>query len=194
MTHDKQWESLLEKVSQVVQCIPIKLRHSFIQSDSKFPDDNELVNRFNAKFGAVYSHSLLTFEHKELSDIESAIFAFKQAVDLTPDGHANKPSLNHRTDVNAQGGYYGNALQVAASVGNEAIVQFLLTNGADVNAQGGYYGNALQAAASVGNEAIFQLLLTNGADVNAQGGQYGNALQSAASVGNEAIVQLLLTN
>ncbi|KAE9389679.1 ankyrin [Gymnopus androsaceus JB14] len=74
---------------------------------------------------------------------------------------------------------YGNALQAAASNGNQAIVQLLLANGADVNAQGGLYTNALYAAASKGNEAIVQLLLTNGADVNAQADNYGNALHEA---------------
>ncbi|KAE9384640.1 hypothetical protein BT96DRAFT_640640 [Gymnopus androsaceus JB14] len=55
--------------------------------------------------------------------------------------------LSSECDINAQEGEFGNALQGAASKGNEAIVQLLLTHEADVNAQGGYYGNALQAAA-----------------------------------------------
>jgi ankyrin repeat protein len=54
--------------------------------------------------------------------------------------------LEKGADVNAQGGYYGNALQAAANGGHESVVTLLLENGADVNAQGGYYGNALQAA------------------------------------------------
>ncbi|KAE9385090.1 hypothetical protein BT96DRAFT_773109, partial [Gymnopus androsaceus JB14] len=57
-----------------------------------------------------------------------------------------------------------NALQAAALIGNEAIVQLLLSNGADVNAQGGLFGNALQAAAYKGLEAVVQLLLRHGAD------------------------------
>jgi ankyrin repeat protein len=47
-------------------------------------------------------------------------------------------------DVNAQGGFYGNALQAASYEGHEAIAKLLIEKGADVNAQGGYYGNALQ--------------------------------------------------
>ncbi|CUS15232.1 unnamed protein product, partial [Tuber aestivum] len=62
-------------------------------------------------------------------------------------------------NVNAQGGFYGNALQAAACRGNESIVQLLLERGADVNAQGGEYGNALQAAARQGNELVVQLHL-----------------------------------
>ncbi|KAL0632096.1 hypothetical protein Q9L58_009028 [Maublancomyces gigas] len=123
-------------------------------------------------------------------------------------------------DVNGQGGYFGNALQAAATVpGNEEAVELLLQNGADVNAQGGGHGTALQAAASSGNKKtvelllqngadinaeceiygnalqMVELLLRNGADVNAQGGWYGNALQAAAGEsGNEKMVELLLQN
>ncbi|EGU74404.1 hypothetical protein FOXB_15094, partial [Fusarium oxysporum f. sp. conglutinans Fo5176] len=62
------------------------------------------------------------------------------ARDLTTEG----------ADVNAQGGFYGNALQAASLHGNLEIVQLLLDKGADVNAQGGQYGNALQAASYKG--------------------------------------------
>ncbi|THU94543.1 ankyrin [Dendrothele bispora CBS 962.96] len=96
-------------------------------------------------------------------------------------------------DVNAQGGFYANALQAAVYGKNEEIVKLLVDAGADVNVQGGKYGNALQAAAAgTGSEAIVKILLGAGADVNAQGGQYGNALQAAASAGNETMMQLLL--
>ncbi|KAK4198015.1 Pfs, NACHT and ankyrin domain protein [Triangularia verruculosa] len=95
-------------------------------------------------------------------------------------------------DVNAQGGYYGNALQAASSEGHQEIVKLLLDKGADVNAQGGEYGNALQAASSKGHQEIVKLLLDKGADINAQGGYYGNALQAASWRGNQEIVKLLL--
>ncbi|MCJ1426154.1 hypothetical protein MMC29_004056 [Sticta canariensis] len=96
------------------------------------------------------------------------------------------------TEFNAQGGYYGNALQTASSGGHQKIVRLLLKSGADVNAQGGYYGNALQEASSGGRQEMVRLLLESGADVNAQGGYYGNALQAASSGGHQKIVRLLL--
>ncbi|KAK4228724.1 putative ankyrin repeat protein L63 [Podospora fimiseda] len=95
-------------------------------------------------------------------------------------------------DVNAQGGYYGNALQAASSRGHQEIVKLLLDKGADVNAQGGAYDNALYAASWGGHQEIVKLLLDKGADVNAQGGKYGNALQAASSGGHQEIVKLLL--
>ena len=72
--------------------------------------------------------------------------------------------LEKGADVNAQGGYFGNALQAAAFGGHEAIVQLLLEEGADVNSQGGKYGNALQVASAMGHMPIVQLLLAKGAN------------------------------
>src|SRR5271155_2404934 len=94
-----------------------------------------------------------------------------QTLDLQEISSSSVSSL-----VNAQGGYYGNALQAASYRGHEQVVQMLLDKGADVNAQGGEYGNALQAASVAGHEKVVQMLLDKGADVNTQGGFYGNAL------------------
>ncbi|KAJ3871846.1 ectomycorrhiza-induced ankyrin-domain/NACHT-domain-containing protein [Lentinula edodes] len=101
---------------------------------------------------------------------------------------------NVKQYIDAQGGYFGNALQAASYKGHESIVKLLLENNAAVNAQGGRCGNALQAASLNGNESIVKLLLENNAHVNAQGGKYGNALQAASYHGHESIVQLLLEN
>ena len=71
-------------------------------------------------------------------------------------------------DVDAQGGYYGNALQVASYKGHETTTKLLIEKGADVNAQGGFYVNACQAALNEGHQAIATLLIQKGADVIAQ--------------------------
>jgi ankyrin repeat protein len=102
--------------------------------------------------------------------------------------------LDKGAEVNAQGGFYGNALQAASSEGHELIVKMLLDNKANINAQGGKYGNALQAAVAAGHGGIVQLLLNNGADVNRQGGLYGNALNAAAAECHAPTVKLLLEN
>jgi hypothetical protein len=52
--------------------------------------------------------------------------------------------LEKGADVNAQGGRYGNALQVASYRGHEAIVKLVLEKGADVNAQGRYISEELR--------------------------------------------------
>ena len=95
------------------------------------------------------------------------------------------------TDFNAQGGYYGNALQAASFKGYEKVVKLLVHEGADFNAQGGWFGNAQHAASSNGYEEVLKLLVDEGADVNAQGGEYGNALQMASDRGHESVAQLL---
>ncbi|CAI7625037.1 unnamed protein product [Penicillium discolor] len=114
--------------------------------------------------------------------------------------------------INKQGGFLGNALQVASSgitthglphnhyyhgangktVQNEKTVQTLLYHGADVNARGGLYSNALQAASCEGHEKVVYMLLDQGADINAQGGRFGTALQAASYKGHEKVVQILL--
>ena len=70
--------------------------------------------------------------------------------------------LEQGVEVNAQGGYYGTALNAASARGHERVVQLLLDKGADVNAQGGLYGNALQAALVYGKEKVVQLLRNHG--------------------------------
>ena len=106
--------------------------------------------------------------------------------------------LDNGADVNAQGGFFGNALQAAScsSGDNVEVVKLLLERGADVNAQGGSCGSALQAAScsSGDNVEVVKLLLERGADVNAQGGSCGSALQAAScsSGDNVEVVKLLL--
>jgi ankyrin repeat protein len=109
-------------------------------------------------------------------------------------GHDNvvRILLDRGADVNAQGGYYGNALQAACFGGHDNIVHILLDRGADVNAQGGCYGNALQAACFGGHDNIVHILLDRGADANAQGGSYGTALQAACYGGHNNVVRVLL--
>jgi ankyrin repeat protein len=50
--------------------------------------------------------------------------------------------LEKGTDVTAQRGIYGTALQAASSGGYEKVVRLLLEKGADVNAQAGKSGRA----------------------------------------------------
>ena len=100
--------------------------------------------------------------------------------------------LQNNTDIDAQGGHFGNALSSASRYGYEKIVQMLLDAGADVNARGVSDNNALEAASGYGYEKIVQILLDVGADVNAPGVWHNNALEAASLNGHEKIVQMLL--
>lgn len=97
--------------------------------------------------------------------------------------------LKNGADVGKQGGFYGYALQAAASQGNGGIAEILLEHGADVNAEGGIHGTALNAACSQGHESLVEILLKNRANPNSLNGR---ALHSACSKGHEKIVQVLL--
>jgi len=95
--------------------------------------------------------------------------------------------------INAQCGYYGNALQAASSRGHDQVVQALVDKGADINARGGKYsGNALQPPSSIGYDHVVQTLIDKGADINSQGGYYGNALHAASLGGYNQVVKILL--
>lgn len=59
--------------------------------------------------------------------------------------------LDNDAEANAQGGYYGHALQAASIEGRTPIVKMLLDMGVDVNAQGGQFGSALHATSEQGD-------------------------------------------
>lgn len=99
--------------------------------------------------------------------------------------------LKKGADINASGGSYGSALEVASDSGHESVVQLLLGKGADPNASNGWYGGALPAASCSGHESVVQLLLDKGADINASG-EVGPAHGIASSFCHESIVLLLL--
>ena len=93
--------------------------------------------------------------------------------------------LQMKADVNAQGGWCGNALQAAASEGHFDIAKLLIEKGANVNTWGGNYGSALAAASYRGQEAIAKLLIEKGADIYAQRGYNGDSLDAASFHGHE---------
>ncbi|KAF3907984.1 Ankyrin-3 [Dactylellina cionopaga] len=100
--------------------------------------------------------------------------------------------IGQGTDINAQGGFKGNALQAASYEGHDKVVEILLAHGADTNAQGGCKGNALRAASYKAHDKVVKMLLAHGADVNAQEEGYDNALYVASEGGHDKVVHLLL--
>ena len=102
--------------------------------------------------------------------------------------------IEKNMDVNAEGGWYGNALQAACNLGSTGIVHALVDNGAEIDAMGAL-GTALCAFCYAGNYEIAELLLNKGADVDAYRERefcIGNSLQIASKSGCENIVKLLL--
>jgi ankyrin repeat protein len=86
----------------------------------------------------------------------AALFGLQEVVSLL---------IDDKADLDAQGGYYGNALQAASAKGYEQIAKLLLSAHAVVNMQGGYYSNALHTALSGTHETTVRLLLERGANV-----------------------------
>jgi ankyrin repeat protein len=139
----------------------------------------------NARSGRAISKLLL--DHRE-NQIVNVFFT------ASAGGHqvVVKLLLDIGIEVDAQDGYYGNALQAASAGGHKVVVKLLLDEGAKVNAQGGRYSNALQAASAGGHQVVVKLLLDIGFEVDAQGGYYGSALQAASAGGPEVVLKLLL--
>lgn len=100
--------------------------------------------------------------------------------------------LDAGADIHIQAGRHGNALQAAASAGNQHVVKRLIATGAEVNAEGGEYGSALQAAAANGHDAVLALLLANDASPHIKSGDYGPATMVAACAGHVNIVRHLI--
>lgn len=117
-----------------------------------------------------------------------------QAAAAVDDDNEEAVSLlvNRGAGVDALGGFFGSALQVALRSKNNRIVQLLIREGADVNASCGFCGNALQAAATSGNAEMAKLLIDRGALINAEGGFHGSALQAAVFHGDLETMDLLL--
>ncbi|XP_063778875.1 ankyrin repeat and SAM domain-containing protein 6 [Pseudophryne corroboree] len=84
------------------------------------------------------------------------------------------------------------ALQLAAGVGHEPLVRFLLRKGASVDSRNYYGWTALMQAARSGHENVALILLENGADVNAQNRLGASVLTVASRGGHASVVKLLL--
>lgn len=91
-------------------------------------------------------------------------------------------------------------LMAAAGSGNEAIVHFLLKEGAHVDEQPPWREREdrqvipLTAAVSNGWEAVARLLLANGADITAKRIFVGTPVEAAVKGNSEAILHLLFEN
>lgn len=86
--------------------------------------------------------------------------------------------LDFGSDLDAQGGFFGTALQAAAKAGNLEGVEMLLTRGVDVNLRCGEYGGALSAARSADRHYCLKC--------------YGFKRLSQAEYGCKDIIQVLL--
>ena len=93
--------------------------------------------------------------------------------------------LQQDVDVNAHGGFYGNALNAASGRGYKEIVQQLLNAGADINASGSSTGTALDAVlgfltGSITSETrvcVVKMLLDAGANFTTRSAALNDAVR-----------------
>jgi ankyrin repeat protein len=90
------------------------------------------------------------------------------AASVTADVTIVRTLLDRGAKVNAQGGFYGNALQAAVDCGHQEIVELLLQRGADIDIQEGTFQGLLDAAK--GKKSITKLLLDQDMKLRPPGG------------------------
>jgi ankyrin repeat protein len=109
------------------------------------------------------------------------------------DADAVRALIRTGANVNAKNRYGIAPLQVAATVGNTAIIEQLLQAGADPNTATPEGETALMTAARTGDAASVRLLVTRGATVNAREAWKGQtALMWAAAENNADAMKILV--
>ena len=105
-----------------------------------------------------------------------------------------KALVDNGADVNAQGGFYGNALIAASTSGHIEIVKLLIEKGATIDSLGTVYGGtALEAASFEGHIEVVQLLLHKASQIAAHNrSNVGIALEAAPTAGHTEIVRFPL--
>ena len=129
-------------------------------------------------------------------------FRFSRKMSLSSQALANSDSIialfilsssrtedENKTDVDGRV-----LLSWAAAQGKEAVVKFLLANGADIETKDDDGRTPLSWAAIEGKEAVVQILLTNGAEIETKDNDGRTPLSRAAYIGGEPVVQILLAN
>lgn len=92
----------------------------------------------------------------------------------------------------ARHGVFSHALEAAAYIGNDFVVQELLNFRVEDVLAEGKYGTALEAAARRGRLSTLGILLDRGSKINTKGGKYGTALHAAIQHGDREVVDFLL--
>lgn len=185
------WRSALDTAIRAeydVKFVKLLLDYGFDINENPWDDTPILALAVQANEGFGTEIVALLLEHGA-SDVNEALFVAAKTGDLD---HMEL-LLDWGADINATlpSWHKGmTALSAAASSGDVAIVQFLLSKGAsDVT-------GALRTVASAGNIELAALFLQLGANVNAfktnEWGIETTALEEAATSGNVKVLRLLL--
>ncbi|KAL8789942.1 MAG: hypothetical protein Q9195_006603 [Heterodermia aff. obscurata] len=105
-------------------------------------------------------------------------------------GLLERISVIRHTDWNSRNDHGQTGLYIAAALGNEKVVRFLVRKGADVHARGGKFVTPLQTACFSGHISIVEILISAGADPGV-GGAFEDALQ-ASLLGDQKDIALFL--
>jgi hypothetical protein len=82
---------------------------------------------------------------------------------------------------------------IAAFMGTEEVVQYLVEEGVTIETGNRFGGTCLHLAVESGNENVTRYLLEQGAETSWQDHNGETALHEAAKTGNEALIRLLIS-
>ncbi|KAI5357718.1 Putative NACHT nucleoside triphosphatase, heterokaryon incompatibility [Septoria linicola] len=165
--------------------------HSSLQDPVEIDRESRLLASDKLRREWLLVHQPDLKRARPFEDVEDIGCALYYAVYLKLDAVVHK-LLSNGANVNAQGGFYGNALQAAAGEGHLETAKMLVKKGADINAQGGFYGNALRAALLVDHKTLAEMLIQSGADLSDLGSEGDYVLHAASSQDYENLATLLI--
>ncbi|CAF9942648.1 MAG: hypothetical protein HETSPECPRED_007368 [Heterodermia speciosa] len=181
--------------ADVAHILPLMRRKLFERAAAGTLDDSDFKNAIDA-----VGHSLQC-DHGALQGLDQmAIFRdlFDAAIFYSGPNEAVSKLLNRVPSVLDSAQLKEQTLVVAAYLGETALVQSLLDQGADPNALSNYFGFALSAAAREGHFSTVNILLDGGADSHTSGRFEDDAhftdtaIVAAASACHEDIIRLLM--
>jgi len=136
------------------------------------------------------TQSTVQNDHNIIGDSDNSTPLYRAAE--KGDIEAVKILLDANEDINAQGGFYGNALQAASANGHKPVVRLLLEAGADVNSRESEWGpTPLSRAARNGHLGAVKVLVQAGADVESKDDAGRTPLSWAAANGHLEAVKWL---
>ncbi|KAF2678030.1 ankyrin [Lentithecium fluviatile CBS 122367] len=128
---------------QIFSCaaqVLLRPSYRYRNYSQEYPKDSVGLH-LAARFGlSIVSETLLPSQERETAIALKKRNSYGEAVLYIAVEHGHqrmvKLLLDAGADVNAQGGFYGNALQAASEGGHEQVVKLLLDTGANVNVEG----------------------------------------------------------
>jgi len=171
-------------------------KKDFIAVENLITQNLQLLNQLNERGQSGFMQILYSFQANLITKAKNlkTHYTLQEAAAAGMLSKVKELLKVHPTQINAYSPDGFTAVSLAAFLGNQEVVVYLLEQNADPNlaANNTSKVNALHAAVAYNDAVISQILLENGANVNQSQMQGVTAIHSAAHRGNLALVKLLV--